>query len=1034
MTLAQRVVKRPIFITVAFTIVVVLALYSISSIPLDLLPTSSPPFVMVTTTYTGAGPETVEKNVTKILEKGLSNVQGMKSMTSTSSDGMSFITIEFDYGKNLDKAANDIRDKVDTVVDSLPSEADRPTIIKIDPNTMPIVKVAVRGNRSTEELKKIAEDIVETKFAGTSGVSQVSVVGGREEAVRVDISRNRLEAYGITISDISSALADQNVELGAGKIIEGKTEYAIRTTGAFSTIDEDIANAQIAMKNGVPIRLKDVATVFDGYKDVETSVYINGTPGVYVSVSKQSGQNTVSVANNVYKSIVQLKQVLPSDVKLEIINDTSIQIRSAINDLMQAIVEGAALTIFFVFFFLRNIKSTIIIGITLPIAILVTLLSMYFAGFTLNMMTMAGLLVSIGSIVDASIVIIDSISIYRKRGTKALVAANIGSQEVLVAVTAGVLTTVVAFLPIVMFINKLGMMGIMFKDMVFTIIISNLVSLVVAVTLVPVLASRYLPLTTRGEKPLKNPVLVFFDTLIDRGINAVNRGYRRLLISCLKHRATTVFVILALIVGSILFFLPRITIIFTPTMHENSVTLNVTMPLGTPFTQTEAVVLKFAEIAKEELKGVKNIIATSGATGGFFSTSSSYKGSLVVTIPSGSQRIDDFMTIQKKLRAHFKDYPNASFSFQMGHPLSERKDIDVTLTSNNYDALVKTANEILVLIKSDVPEVLEPETDTNSGLPQIEVQIDRRRAASFGISVSTIAAEIRDAMKGYQSTVFRRGGEEYDVWVRLQPSDRTKTVDLNKVFVLSSSSSRVPLSSLVALKKTAGLVQVHRTDQTRTVDLSGSLAPGKQANKVEAKIQSLIKSRIIVPDDVSISYTGSWSEMASQAQTILAIIVLCIILVWGVMAAQYESLKDPIINLATVPIMIIGVLGIYFIVGQTLNMFTMLGVVMLIGIVVNNGILLVDCTNLLRARGARLMDACIEGGATRFRPVLITAGAMIIGEIPMAFFPSDNSNITQPIGLAVLGGLVTATIITLVIVPVVYYIVNMRDAKRKGTL
>lgn len=1035
MTLAQRIVKRPILITVAFTIVVVLALYSISSIPLDLLPNSSPPYVMVTTTYMGAGPETVEKNVTKVLEKGLSSVQGMKKMSSTSSDGQSAITIEFDYGKDLDKAANDIRDKVDIVVDSLPGEADRPTIIKIDPNSMPILKAAVRGNRSPEELKKIAEDVVETMFAGTSGVAQVSVAGGREEVVRVDISRNRLEAYGITIADISSALANQNVELGAGKIVEGRTEYAIRTTGAFSDIDRDIANVPVAMRNGVPIRLKDVAEVFDGYKDVETSVHINGTPGVYVSVSKQSGQNTVSVADNLYKAIKELETILPSDIRLEIINDTSTQIRSTVNDLIMAILEGCFFTIGFVLLFLRNWRSTFIIFLSLPVAVLFTLLAMYFAGFTLNMMTMAGLLVCVGSIVAASIVILDSISVYRERGTKPLVAAHIGSQEVLIAVSAGVLTTVVAFLPIVLFINKLGMMGIMFKDMLFTIIIAQLVSLLVAVVLVPVLASRYFALTTRAEKPLKNPVLAFLDKWIDRGIEGINRGYKRLLVVCLRHRTITVLTVIALIVGSILFFLPRITIIFAPTMNENSVTLDITMPLGTPFEQTEAVVLKLADIAKNELRGVKNIIATTGETGGFFSSASnSYQGSLVVTLPSGAERIDDFTTIRSKLRAHFKGFPNASFSFQQGFRMSERRDIDLTLTSSNYDALVKTANEVLALMKSDVPEVLEPETDTDSGLPQIEVQIDRQRAASFGILVSTIAAEIRNAMKGYQATVYRKGGEEYAVWVRLQPSDRAKTVDLNRVFVLSSTGARVPLSSLVTLTKTSGLVQVHRTDQSRTIDLTGSLAPGQQANRVEARIQSLIKSRIVVPGDVFISYTGSWSEMASQAKTILAIIVLCILLVWGVMAAMYESLKDPMINLATVPIMIIGVLGIYFIMGQTLNMFTMLGIAMLIGIVVNNGILLVDCMNLLRARGAGLMEACIAGGATRFRPVLITAGSTMMGVIPMAFFPSDSANITQPIGLAVLGGMVTATIITLVIVPVVYYIVNKGDAKRKGAL
>jgi hydrophobic/amphiphilic exporter-1 (mainly G- bacteria), HAE1 family len=1035
MTLAQRVVKRPVLITVVYALIVIVALYSLSSIPLELMPSVSPPYVMVNTTYTGAGPETVEKTVTKIIESGISSVQGVKTMTSTSSEGSSRIVLEFNYGKDLDKAANDTRDKIDAVRDYLPDDCDTPSIYKLDPNSQPILKVALRGNRSTEELKKIAEDTVETKFEGTEGVSSVSVNGGREEAVRVDISQNRLAAYGLTITSIASALSTQNLELGAGTLTEGSTEYSIRTTGAFSTIDEDIANAQIATKDGVPILLKDVATVFDGYKDVETSVYVNGTPGVYLSVLKQSGKNTVSVVNSLYKSIKQLNTMLPSDVKLEIINDTSIQIRSTISDLVQAIIEGAILTLFFVLFFLRNIKSTIIIGLSLPIAVLITLLAMYFAGFTLNMMTMAGLLVSIGTLVDASIVVIDSITVYRERGTKPFVAATIGTQEVMVAVTAGVLTTAGAFLPILLFINQLGMMGLMFKDMVFTIIISSLVSLFVAITLVPVLASHYLPITTRKEKPLRNPTLAKVDAAIGNGIDSVNRGYRKLLNTCIHHRGATVGIVLALVLGSIVVFLPRLTLVFSPPMADNSVTLDISMPLGTRFEDTQDVVNVFADIAQKELKGVENIIATTGSSGGFSSSSTSYSGSLTVNLPQdSSKRVDSFAAIKTKLRAHFTDYPKATFSFEEGHRMSSRSDIDVTLTSTNYTGLDKTAEEILALIKAEVPEVTEPETDTETGLPQIEVKIDRERAASFGISVKAIATEIRDAIKGYQATVYRKGGNEYDVWVRLQPADRTKAVDLNKIFVLSSDGDKIPLSSLAAIDKSVGPVKIHRTNQNRTVDITGNLAAGQQANKVEEKIKQLIKTKLTVPSDVYITYTGSWSELSGQSQNIIAIICLALLFVFGIMAAQYESIKDPFINLTTIPIMIIGVLAAYFFMGQNLSMFTMIGIIMLIGIVVNNGILLVDATNLERARGVKLMEACINGGASRFRPVIITAGSTIIGEIPMAFFASDNSAITQPIGLAVLGGMITATFITLVIVPVVYYIVNKGDARRKGTL
>ena len=1036
MTFAQRIIDRPIAITVVYTLVLILAIFSIQLIPLELIPSVSPPYIMVSTTYSGASPETVEKSVTKVLESGLSSVQGIQEMTSTSSEGSSMITLKFDYGKDLDKAASDVRDKVDTVRDSLPDDAYTPTITKLDPNSMPIMKITLRGNRGSDELKKIAEDNVEPRLEGTDGVASVSVKGGREEVVRVDISQNRLEAYSLTIQSIGSSLSSQNLELGAGTIEEGSTEYVIRTTGAFSSIDEDIANAQIATRDGVPIRLKDVATVYSGYKDIDNSVYINGAPGIYLSVMKQSGSNSVTVADNVYKVVKQVSSMLPSDLKLEVISDDSKQVRSTLSDLVTSILEGAALTLFFVLFFLRNFRSVILVAITMTLAIMVTILCMYVAGFSLNMMTMAGLLVSLGSIVDSSIVVIDSISVYRERGTKVRMSAILGTQEVATAVMAGAFTSVGVFFPVIFFKNQLGMMGIMFQDMLFTIIISNLVCLIVAVTLVPVLASRYLPIITRKEKPLKNPVLAAVDAWIERGINAVNNGYRRLLATCLRHKTVTVSIVLAAIVASIVFFLPRLTIVFSPAMEENSVTMEVTMPLGTRFEDTQAVVDKFAEIAKDELQGVEYIIATTGSSGGrFSSSSSSYKGSVSVTLPdSAAARVDDFKTIKAKLRKHFKDYPSATFSFDEGQRMGERDDIDITLTSTNYEGLSQTSDEILSLIRSEVPEVLEPVTDTEQGLPEVEVQVDRERAASFGISVGTIATEIRDAAKGYASTVYRKGGNEYDVWLRLQPSDRTSTLDLDKIFVLSMSGERIPISSLATIEKGTGPVTLHRTNQSRTVDITGSLAAGQQANKTEAKIQTLIKSKIVVPDDVYVSYTGSWSEVSEQLKTILMIVALAILLIFGIMAAQYESFKDPLINLTTVPVMIIGVLGVYFLKGQNLSMFTVIGIIMLIGIVTNNGLLLVDCTNLLRERGVKLMEACIEGGASRFRPVLMTAGATIIGEIPMAFMGTENADITQPIGLAVLGGMITATFITLLIVPVTYYIVNHHDAKKKGTL
>jgi HAE1 family hydrophobic/amphiphilic exporter-1 len=1034
MSISQRIVNRPVLVVVLFAVLLIVGIYSMNSIPLDLMPSVSPPYITVSTTYTGAAPETMEISVTKILEASLAKVQGVKSMTSISTDSSSSITLEFDYAKNLDVAVSDIRDKIDAVRNNLPTDALSPTVTKIDPNSRPIIRMAVRGNRSPEELRKLAEDTIEPNFTQVDGVATVSARGGRTAIIRVDVSQNRLEAYGITTQSIVSALATQNAEFGAGTLTDGNVEYTLQPSGAFSDVNSDIANAQIATKNGIPIRLKDVAKVYQGYEDATTSVYINGQSGVYLGIMKQTDANTVAVANGVYAKMKSMQAVLPSDIKLEIVNDDSTQIRSTIHDLIEAIVEGAILTMLFVFLFLRSLKSTIIIGLAIPIAVLITLLAVYFSGFTLNMMTMTGLLVSIGNIVDSSIVILDNTTRYRERGAKPKIAAILGSQEMMVAITAGILASLSVFVPIVIFANTLGMLGIMFKQMIFTIIISHIVSWCVAVFLVPVLASHYLPLSTREEKPLKNPIAIAVDKAIGRVIDSLGDAYKGALKAAISHRTVTVGAVLVILAASLLYFMPRLTIIFSPPITSNSVSLSITMPLGTPFDKTQKVVNDFADISKNELKGVQNIIGTTGTSGTYSSATSDNSGSLTISLPERSKRIDSDIAVQNKLRKHFKDYPSAIFAFQQSNRMGTRQDIDVTLSSTNYAGLSKVGREVLALIKAKVSGVTEPSSDYDDTLPRLDIQIDRPKAASFGISVQTIATEIRDAFEGEESTVYREGGDDYDVIVRLQPEDRTSVVDLNRLFMLSSGGQKVALSSIAKITKDAGPQQINRTSQIRTIDITGNLAPGYQANKVEDQIRQLIATNIAVPSDVYVSYTGSWTEVSSTSNTFLVIIVLAILLVFCVMAGQYESFKDPIINLCTIPLMLIGVLAAYALAGQTISMFTLVGIVMLVGIVVNNGILLVDYMNLLRGRGVSLMDACLQGGASRFRPVVMTAGATILGVVPMAFFPSDSSTITQPIGLAVVGGLASATFITLLLIPVIYYLLNVGKARKEDTL
>jgi HAE1 family hydrophobic/amphiphilic exporter-1 len=1026
MSLAQSIVKRPVLGIVVFGLTAIVALYLMSGIAIDMLPDVSMPYLIVNTNYQGAGPETVEKSVTKLLESQLVNVSGLESVSSTSGEGASMIIMEFKYGSDLDVKTNDVRDRLDRIKSRLPDGADTPIIMQIDPNSQPILRIAVRGSREANDLRSIAVNTIQDRLEQINGVASTSVLGGSERLVRVEISRNRLEAYGLSISAIANSLAAQNLEMGAGSIVDDMKNYSIRTTGEFRSV-ADIAETVVARLGGADIRLMDIADVSLAYPDESTSVFINGENGVYVAVYKQSGSNSVSVADNVYAKLKEIQSILPRDVKLEVTADSTTQIRDMINELVNSALTGAVLAIGILFIFLRNIKSTVIIGISIPFSILVTLLVMNLAGLTLNMLTMAGLILGLGMIVDCSIVILENIYKYRERGTKPDMAAVLGGDEVMSSIIASTLTTLAVFVPIILFKNRLGMIGELIQGLTFTVGIALASSLLVAIFLVPILASKYLPLNTRVQKPLKNKLLIAADSAVERVIQGLTGGYTRLLSAAVKHRLFTTIIVIATFVGSVL-VLPKMRIILMPSMNEDSVSLNVELPLGTTYEETRAVMLQLQEIAIDEIKGAKNIIVNAGATGGAFSSSaSSNVGSLTVNLNLDDPASDSSEQVKRKLRSRFDDFPGVTLSFGQGRMSAlTGSDIDLALHINDIAEGLAAAREIKTLLEERVSELAEVRIDMNEGLPQVEVIIDRRRAYNMGLSIGSIAREISAAMNGVTATTFRSGGDEYLVKLELRDEDREKLPDLGRIFIASNTGTLVPLSNFAALEKGLGPVSVKRENQSRTIHITGTLTPGQGAREVEQKIKTVLDENYLLPEDITISYEGQWGEISKTVSTFILIITLAILLVFGVMAGQYESFRDPFINLCTIPLMLIGVIAIYLVTGQAISAFSLVGLVMLAGMVVNNGIVLVDYTNLLVRRGMTVREACVEAGASRLRPVLMTTLTTVLGLIPMAFFPGKSATMIQPIGLTVIGGLMSSTLITLFFIPVLYSLINRR--------
>ncbi|MBN2324007.1 MAG: efflux RND transporter permease subunit [Spirochaetes bacterium] len=1033
MSMLKTVVNRPVMIFIVFVLIIGVGIYVVRELPIDLFPDVENPVLIVTTTYSGAGPEEVEETVTRTLEGSLSSVSGISSMSSTSSEGSSMIRLTFTWGTDLSEATNDVRDKIELAKRGLPDDADTPQIFKFDTSMIPVLHLAMRGNRSPEEMRQIAVDYVQPRIEQVEGVAITRVRGGREREIRVEVTQNRLEAYDLTLTGIAGILAKNNLQVGGGKITEGDTNLLIRTTGEFSSIEE-IENTVVSYRgqSQVPVRLRDIARVYDGYEDQSGVVFLNGEPGVYIMVQKQSGENSVAVADNVKERIKRINGGLPTGVEIEVIDDTTEQIRNSINQVVSSALWGGVFAVAVLFFFLRRIRSTLVVGLAIPIALLITMMSLYFAGLTLNMMTLAGLALGIGMVVDSSIVILENIHHYRERGTKLKLAAVLGSREMINAITASTLTTICVFLPLIMFKRKLEMIGVLFSNFSLVIIIALVSSLLVALFLVPVLSSKYLPVHTNRQRPLKNRFLRWIDDGMESSFKVIEGAYKRALGAVLNHKLVTLLIIAAVFAGSLI-LAPRAGFTLIPESKQDTVEVEVKLPLGTRIEVTKSVLDDLERVVKEEIPSYKNLIVEAGF-GRFFGGAKTNEGSISVVLPDYGERTYDSDAVKQILRSHFADFPGAELSFSRGRSMTRMligSPIDIAIKTEDLERGKETALLLQRLIRTQVPEVPETRIDFEDGLPQLEVHIDRDRAAAFGLSVSAIGSEIEASVDGVTATRYRTGGNEYDVVVILQNEDRQSVPDLEKIFVTSSTGTRVPVSNVATITRGEGPVDINREDQTRTVHLTGSLLPGVKTNEVQGRINTLISQNIIQDEELTIEYEGDIGNMKKYLPTLLAVVVIALFLVYGVMAGQFESFRDPFIMFFTIPMALIGVIAIYLITGQQLNMFTAVGVIMLFGIVVNNGIVLVDYTNLMRARGLPIRDACIEAGGHRLRPILMTTLTTVLAMVPMGFFPGEGAELVQPIGQTVIGGLSVSMIMTLFLIPVLYSIFNRNHGNKR---
>jgi len=1039
MSLTNTVVRRPTTIIIIYILLTVLALVVYPNLSVELFPEMDLPMVIVYSSYRGASPETMESRVTKLIESAVSNVGGIKKISSTSSEGISMVMLEFAYGTDLDKASQSINDNISLYTEMFPEDATKPTIFKLNTNMMPIMNIALSGSsgQDANELRAVLEDMVQSRLERVAGVSSTAINGGQDAFVQVAVDQNRLEAYGLTLSQVAYTLNPQNFQIGAGTLIEGDLSYLLRTDAQFNSI-EQIEDAMVAAypkydaKGNVigsnVVRLKDIATVSFAYRDATSQVYINGESGVYLSVSKESDANSVQVAKRVKDVIKELNKELPKGMSLEVIVDNTEMVESTINKVYESLLYGIVLVMVVLFIFLRSVKSTFIIGISIPISMLLTVLVMFFMGYSLNLMTLTGLILGLGMTVDGSIVILENIFRYRERGAKLHAAAILGTKEMIVSITASILTTVCVFVPMVLLRSNLEMLGEILTPMAATIIISLLASLVVAVTLIPVLTSSYVKLYTRKQKPLRLRFLRFIDDKAEAAFEALDRGYKRALALLLDYKWLTLILVILIMVLTFQAYQAMHQSLY-PTMSETSVSLSVTLPQGTTLATTESLLMDLQEKAERDIKGYKDITVTAGG-GGMFGTGGTNGGSLQISLLD-EEGADSMQVVQEKLRRYFDLYPAADFSFsQVSMGLGNLNPVDVAVKSDNLELAVATAEKIRDLIDANLKGVTEVRTDFSKGLPELRITIDRERAYAYNLTMQTIASEISNSVNGITATQLKENGTDTDVVVMLDKDDRSSELDLKRIFIRNALGEKISLDNLATIERSTGPVSINRENEMRTVHVVGGLAPNYAASQAESDIKSLLEKELPLSDEVFIEYGGDFADMTAMFSQVGLILILAVVLVFGVMASLFESFKNPFIVLLSMPLMMVGVVGIYLITGETFSLISAIGIVILAGIVVNNGIVLIEYINLLRKRGLPIRRACIEAGGNRLKPILMTSLTTIFGMIPLAFFGGQGAEQIQPIGQTIIGGMAISTLMTIFFTPVLYMLFN-KDKQKK---
>jgi HAE1 family hydrophobic/amphiphilic exporter-1 len=1026
MKLPENSVKRPIMVYMFTTVLILLGGVSFSRLPVDLMPDTQNPTLSVRAEYPGVAPEEMENLVTRPLEASLSAAPGIYRITSTSSEGSSSIRIQFDWAVNLDEAANEIRTRLDRVRGTLPEGVLPPTIFKFDTSQFPIMMLAVSGNKDERALRTLLEKDIQPRLERVPGVAAVDIRGGLRREIHVTLSTEKLRSYNLSVNQIVNVLRRENQNRPVGPMEEGKYEVLLRTQGEFKDVAE-INNVVVASRNGVPIYLRDVAGVADTHEEIRQMVRLDDKPSVRFSIRKQSGSNTNTVADAVRQELKVLEKAFPGITILPMF-DSSKFITQSINNLKESAIEGGILAVLALLLFLRNIRSTLIVAVSIPITIIGTFLLMYSYGFTLNTMSFGALALSVGMIVDNAIVIIENVFRHREGGLTHEEAAVTGTSEVAGALTASTLTSVAVFVPLV-FLG--GMSGIMFKQLAWIVGFSQIFSLVVGLTLVPVLCSKYL--RVRAPDAKTHPWLNKIVSVSGRVLETLDENYQRAIHWALAHRKT-VLLGAALVFGASLLLIPFIGFEMMPETDESEIRVSIELPAGTRVEVTDEISKRLEGIIKREVPEATHIMSEVG--GGGWGASSMHTSDIRIQLADKSKRRRTSQQIVDALRPKLNIQPgmmvrarSSSNNMMMGRGPGGQQGERVSVEIRGYemDVAADLAKRIKDIVDS-VPGVTDSQISRREGMPEMLITVDRDKAASLGINASDVADTLEVVIGGRRASEFRQEGEEFNILVRLNEEQRANIGQLQNVTVLTPSGQSVPVGNLVKAQRREGPVSIERQDQERMVRVTAGYAKRDLGSIMKDIDQRL--SGMPLPSGFSLFYGGEYEEQQKSFKELLFALILAIVLVYMVMAAQFESLRDPLIILFSIPLAAIGVLLALFLTDTTFNQQAFIGVIMLAGIAVNNAIVLIDYTNMLRREDKLLLRHAVElAGRRRLRPILMTTLTAVLGLLPMALGIGEGSEVQAPMARVVIGGLTTSTLITLLFIPTIYTMIEERGQR-----